>query len=169
MTRTRTTKWLAILGLVLALALPAVLTACGSDEPASDQAATAAPEPTATATPVPTATPEPAATATIATAIPIVVVSVATATYTPATPNPVEIRPNDLEALVALYHATDGPNWKDNENWLSDAPIDQWSDVLTDDDGRVTLLILYSNELSGEIPPELGSLTNLRELLLGGN
>ena len=26
----------------------------------------------------------------------------------------------DREALVALYHATDGDNWEDNTNWLTD-------------------------------------------------
>ena len=28
----------------------------------------------------------------------------------------------DRTTLVALYNATDGPNWTNNENWLSDAP-----------------------------------------------
>ena len=27
----------------------------------------------------------------------------------------------DRAALVALYHATDGPNWTRNENWLTEA------------------------------------------------
>ena len=25
--------------------------------------------------------------------------------------------------LVTLYNATDGPNWKNNTNWLTDAPL----------------------------------------------
>ncbi len=29
-------------------------------------------------------------------------------------------------ALVALYEATDGPNWVNNENWLTDAPLGEW-------------------------------------------
>ena len=29
----------------------------------------------------------------------------------------------DRAALVALYNATDGPNWVDNTNWLTDAPL----------------------------------------------
>ena len=29
----------------------------------------------------------------------------------------------DREALVVLYNVTDGPNWKDKDNWLSDAPV----------------------------------------------
>ena len=28
----------------------------------------------------------------------------------------------DRDALVAFYHATGGDNWRDSDNWLSDAP-----------------------------------------------
>ena len=42
----------------------------------------------------------------------------------------------DKAALVALYNATDGPNWQNNRNWLSDRPIGEWSRVSTDGDGR---------------------------------
>ena len=75
----------------------------------------------------------------------------------------------DREALVALYNATDGPNWANNENWLSDAPIGEWYGVRTDDNGRVTRLLLRENQLSGEIPPELGNLANLEDLYLSAN
>ena len=75
----------------------------------------------------------------------------------------------DREALVALYNATDGENWRDSDNWLSDAPLGEWAGVNTDDDGRVTVLNLEGNGLSGEIPPELGSLSNLSWLMLNGN
>ena len=37
----------------------------------------------------------------------------------------------DRAALVALYHATDGANWGDNTNWLSDAPLGEWSGFYT--------------------------------------
>ena len=75
----------------------------------------------------------------------------------------------DRAALIALYNATDGPNWLINNNWLSDVPISEWSGVTTDDNGRVTGLDLSFNQLSGEIPPELGDLANLQELYLYGN
>ena len=39
----------------------------------------------------------------------------------------------DRAALVALYNATDGPNWVINENWLTDAPLGEWYGVDTDD------------------------------------
>jgi hypothetical protein len=45
--------------------------------------------------------------------------------------------------------------------WLSDAPLSEWDGVKTDDDGRVIELDLNYNYLSGEIPAELGSLSNL--------
>ena len=43
----------------------------------------------------------------------------------------------DRAALVALYNATDGPNWVNNENWLTDAPLRDWYGVATDASGRV--------------------------------
>ena len=76
---------------------------------------------------------------------------------------------SDREALVALYHATDGPNWKYNERWLSESPIGAWYGVDTDNRGHVTNLRLYGNQLTGEIPFELGILSNLQELSLSGN
>ncbi len=76
---------------------------------------------------------------------------------------------NDRYVLVTLYNATDGPNWANNTNWLSDKPISQWHGIRTDSNGRVTDLNLESNRLSGEIPSELGSLPNLTSLWLGNN
>ena len=73
------------------------------------------------------------------------------------------------DALVALYHATDGDNWTGNRNWLSDEPLDDWFGVTADDDGRVTRLDLSQNQLNGEIPPEIGRLTDLVDLDLFGN
>ena len=73
----------------------------------------------------------------------------------------------DREALVALYNAG-GPNWRRNIR-LSDVPISEWEDVATDGNGRVTDLWLYDNQLSEEIPPELGNLANLTRLALSQN
>ena len=53
--------------------------------------------------------------------------------------------------------------------WLSDAPLSEWDGVKTDDDGRVIELVLRYKDLSGEIPAELGSLSNLRHMDLEGN
>ena len=70
----------------------------------------------------------------------------------------------DRAALVALYDATDGPNWTDNGGWLTDAPLSEWHGV-TVRDGWVEGLYLQGNALTGPIPPELGGLASLRVLL----
>ena len=80
----------------------------------------------------------------------------------------VEAIASDRAALVALYNATDGPNWSTSDNWLSDRPLWDWEGVSTDD-GRVTGVWLGGNDLSGSIPSELGKLTKLRRLYLDNN
>ncbi len=77
--------------------------------------------------------------------------------------------PADRETLKALYNATDGANWIDQTNWLSDLPLDQWHGVSVDDLGRVTGLDLSANRLSGSIPAELADLANLGYLYLYNN
>ena len=70
---------------------------------------------------------------------------------------------------MELYNATDGDNWRRKDNWLSDHPLATWFGVTADSDGCVTGLYLHENQLSGEIPPELGDLANLEVLLLNAN
>ena len=79
----------------------------------------------------------------------------------PATP--------DREALVALYNAMGGPVWNGNQNWLTDAPINTWYGVTTDEEGHVTELYLSDNNLSGPLPPEIGDLPRVETLWLHGN
>ncbi len=74
----------------------------------------------------------------------------------------------ERQALVALYEATDGPNWDDNTNWGSNSSICTWYGV-TCTGGHVTRLSLGYNNLNGSIPPEIGQLSNLQNLYLGGN
>ena len=78
----------------------------------------------------------------------------------------------DRDVLVALYVATGGLTWETAENWLTDRPIQYWHGVNTAwiaGAVRVVGLDLGRNGLTGPVPPELGSLTNLRELNLGWN
>ena len=75
----------------------------------------------------------------------------------------------DREILEILYEATGGPNWTNNDNWLTDAPLRDWYGVGVGGDGRVLYLGLSANNLSGSIPPELGKLTSLERLWLNVN
>ena len=75
----------------------------------------------------------------------------------------------DREILVALYNATDGQNWGHAFNWLTDAPLGDWSGVETNALGRVTELNLPFNDLSGSLPVELGNLASLTTLRLEFN
>ena len=107
----------------------------------------APPSPTPTATPIASPTPAP------------------TATPSP-TPTPEPHR--DLEALEAIYRATDPDNWGQNHNWFSDKPLWQWRDVAFNNEGRVTYLEL-EHKLNRALPPEIGYLTELTTLIITQN
>lgn len=82
----------------------------------------------------------------------------------------IEVPPSpDRDALIALYHETGGPNWRNQENWLSDRHIGEWHGVETDGQNRVVKLNLQGNQLSGTIPPLLKDLRSLQDLDLGAN
>ena len=86
---------------------------------------------------------------------------------------------SDRAALEALYRATGGDNWTDNTDWLSATPLGDWYGVETNEQGRVTGLRLggwvesedrhAGNGLTGSLPAELGTLSHLRWLEIGGN
>lgn len=80
----------------------------------------------------------------------------------------------DFDALMALYNATDGPNWTNNTGWVdgaagTDCDVCNWYGVDCYTNGRVSELTLASNKLNGLIPSEIGDLTTLNILNLGGN
>ena len=82
----------------------------------------------------------------------------------------------DRAALVALYEATDGPNWVNSDGWLTDASMGEWYGVTTDVAGRVVGLDLTGDPssgtlhgLRGSLPAELGNLASLTRLDLSIN
>ena len=85
----------------------------------------------------------------------------------------------DRAALEALYRAAGGDGWIDNTNWLSSAPLSDWYGVEVNRNGRVTRLHLggwddtvqdfIDHGLTGSLPPELGRLSHIRRLQIGGN
>ena len=76
--------------------------------------------------------------------------------------------PTEREVLGILYESTNGGGWSNNGGgWAADIPDSVNLDGLhgvTAPDGEVTGLDLYRNQLSGEIPPALGDLSNLEIL-----
>ena len=78
-----------------------------------------------------------------------------------------QVNPQDRQALIDLYNSTDGSNWINSTNWLTD-DVSTWFGV-TVSDNRVTRIILANNNLNGTIPPSLANLTNLYFLNLGFN
>lgn len=83
-----------------------------------------------------------------------------------------DVSDEERAALMALYNATDGPNWKHHDNWGTDKPVKDWYGVRvienTDGPFLVAGLELTSNDLKGELP-DLSGLQNLEFLYLGNN
>ena len=85
----------------------------------------------------------------------------------------------DRAALEAVYRATGGSGWANSTNWQTGAPLGDWYGVETNAQGRVTGLRLggwddaarefIGNGLVGSLPPEIGTLSDLRRLEIGGN
>ncbi|MDQ3394890.1 MAG: hypothetical protein M3512_12365, partial [Bacteroidota bacterium] len=78
------------------------------------------------------------------------------------------------KALMALYIATDGPNWFNNDGWR-DAdpnvmePIGSWYGLHNQSLGTIAVLSIVENGLNGKIPKEIGDLTTLLHLNLSKN
>lgn len=79
-----------------------------------------------------------------------------------------KIMKQEREALSALYQKTGGENWTDNTNWCTDKPLNEWYGVEFWG-GHVRSLSLHNNNLTGQLPEEIGNLTALTFLELGMN
>ena len=64
----------------------------------------------------------------------------------------------EMEALMAISYALIGLTWS------RDVPMGRWQGITLNSKGLVTGLYLSGVQLSGEIPPEMGRLSNLRRL-----
>ena len=74
---------------------------------------------------------------------------------------------SDCEALLASRDALAGSA---GLNWSADVGMESWDGVaIWGDPMRVITLSLYEQGLTGVIPPELGDLDSLEELILTGN
>jgi Leucine-rich repeat (LRR) protein len=74
----------------------------------------------------------------------------------------------DRAALIKFYNATNGSQWNNNTNWNSTISPCGWYGVICEGD-RVANLNLFSNNLSGTIPPEIQNLPELNTLVLSNN
>lgn len=74
----------------------------------------------------------------------------------------------EIQALTALYDSTDGNNWINNTNWLSDEPVSTWYGITVSED-HVIGIYLQNNNLNGIIPEQLADLVNLKTLYLNDN
>lgn len=81
-------------------------------------------------------------------------------------------------ALIALYNATNGDGWANNNGWKT-PPLDTDGFAMPGTEGNwygitvvgnsVDRIYFQGNNLKGSLPPELGNLSNLQELTLRTN
>ncbi len=94
------------------------------------------------------------------------------------TPPPSGCRYLDSLNLVVLYNATNGANW--TTSWNLSQPIDSWYGISLNANGCVSCIDLdgsfdctdtstAGNNLSGNIPTEIGNFSDLVHLSLSGN
>jgi len=86
---------------------------------------------------------------------------------------------DDWTALKALYENTNGDNWTNRDGWdiyianQSTPPVNcdlnNLFGVSLNIQGRVNGLNLYNNQLTGDIPGEIGNLVYLENLILSNN
>lgn len=83
-------------------------------------------------------------------------------------------------ALIALYNSTNGDSWTDNSGWKDGileadgfaayGSENTWFGITCDaGNTTVTEIAIYSNNLTGNVPPELGNLTNLTNFEIAYN
>ncbi|WP_106794151.1 leucine-rich repeat domain-containing protein [Aquimarina sp. Aq78] len=83
-----------------------------------------------------------------------------------------EVPETEKQALLDLYNATDGANWKNtianNKPWDANTPVCDWYGV-TVSNGKVVTVRLSNNNLAGYIPSEIEGVSYLQNLTISGN
>lgn len=78
----------------------------------------------------------------------------------------------DYDNLMDLFNSTDGSSWSTNTGWGTDCDPCNWFGITCQNIGgedRVTDINLSGNNLSGDIPGSLGTMSLLEELDLSNN
>ena len=71
-------------------------------------------------------------------------------------------------ALAEFYAATGGDSWNRRDGWNTVESVGDWHGV-SSRGGRVRVVALEENGLTGPVPPEIANLTALEAINLGGN
>ncbi len=83
-----------------------------------------------------------------------------------------QVPQSERDALIALYNATNGPNWTNNTNWNTTNPVSSWYGITVSNingQDHVTEIILRYKNLNGVLPVEIGDFPQLVSLNLKGN
>ena len=83
-----------------------------------------------------------------------------------------QVPQSERDALIAIYNATNGASWNYASNWNTSNPVNTWNGITVNNingEDHVTEVELFYNNLSGNIPTEIGNLTQLTKLTVTGN
>jgi len=89
-----------------------------------------------------------------------------------------QVSEQEFQALKALYNATDGDNWFNRTGWeninttaTKDDVTTAWAGIENIESGHITEITFHNerNNLTGQLPPEIGDLTWLKSLEIGRN
>ena len=86
-----------------------------------------------------------------------------------------QVSEEEFQAIKALYNSTGGNNWKNKTGWENINTTATKNDVTSNwnglkvTNGHIVKINLFSNNLVGNLPPQIGSLKWVYELSVGSN